>query len=255
MEVITIEQVNKIVDTFKERTKKECYTFEISEEKASITDTKLAGVPYLPEGEELPKDEAGDDMVLFAQINFEDIKLENYPEKGILQIFIGKQTFWPTPYKVKYYEDISLPSRTDIKFNPTEDDFISEEIKLSLKKSITFMPINDYRFFDTFEEVAEEVLGEPTDFDEVSELAEGVDLWDEFCADNGNIGGYADFTQNDPRDGDLDEDFTECIIKVDSNLDFRKIMIGDSGIAWLLITKEDLINKNFENASFDWDCC
>ena len=65
-----------------------------------------------------------------------------------------------------------------------------------------------------------------------------------------------DFTQNDPRNyGQEQSNLTECIVKVDSNLDMDRIYIGDAGIAWLLISEADLKAKRFENAKFDWDCC
>lgn len=68
-----------------------------------------------------------------------------------------------------------------------------------------------------------------------------------------NIGGYADFTQQDPRFGD-NEKRTECLLKIDSYLDER-INIGDAGIIFVLIALNDIKNCQFENATFDWDCC
>ena len=146
---ITLEQAKEIVEEVKKRTAKECYKLSVSEEKASLTDTKLSGIPYMPEGDEFPQDEEGNDMALLAQINFEDIKLENYPEKGILQLFVGTDGAWPTPYKVRYYEDISRPARTDLKFTPMED-FVYEEVKLNLEKSVGYISVNDFRFNDIF---------------------------------------------------------------------------------------------------------
>ena len=32
-------------------------------------------------------------------------------------------------------------------------------------------------------------------------------------------------------------------------------MIGDSGIIFAFISKEDIESGNFENAIVDWDCC
>ncbi len=69
----------------------------------------------------------------------------------------------------------------------------------------------------------------------------------------GNIGGYADFTQSDPREN-VKEDKSECLVKIDSNLG-HGIMIGDSGIIFALISQKDIENCNFENALVDWDCC
>lgn len=48
----------------------------------------------------------------------------------------------------------------------------------------------------------------------------GVDLYDMVCENliihAGNIGGYADFTQSDPRDN-IKEDKAKCLVKIDSN--------------------------------------
>ena len=50
----------------------------------------------------------------------------------------------------------------------------------------------------------------------------------------GNLGGYADFTQTDPRPIKDAENKEECLIKIDSNLG-HGIMIGDSGIIFSFI--------------------
>ena len=68
------------------------------------------------------------------------------------------------------------------------------------------------------------------------------------------LGGYADFTQSDPR-YDVKENRDECLFKLDSCGSYDKISIGDSGILFALISQEDIENKNFENAIVDWDCC
>lgn len=67
------------------------------------------------------------------------------------------------------------------------------------------------------------------------------------------IGGYAYFTQSDPRDNkmvDLKEDL--LLLQIDTA---EKIMFGDYGVANFFIHPEDLINKQFDKAWFNWDCC
>jgi uncharacterized protein YwqG len=93
--------------------------------------------------------------------------------------------------------------------------------------------------------------------DEVTGIKNSADiLYDKMQVEPGLIGGYADFTQSDPRDyGEAWKDYTECLVKIDSNLDMERINMGDAGIAWLLITEDDLKAKRFQNAKFDWDCC
>ena len=55
-----------------------------------IKQSKFLGTPFLPIHTEYPKDKKDIPMILLAQINFEEIPaLENYPTKGILQIFIS----------------------------------------------------------------------------------------------------------------------------------------------------------------------
>jgi len=250
------EKLESLISQIKEKTNKECYIIKVADGEASLTDSKIGGNPYLPEGEELPKSSKDEYMPLFAQINFEGLELENFPNKGILQLFADKDVDWPTDYKFRYYEDISKPSQTEFPEIDLKNFFVERDVKITFEKTITPISINDFRFNDIFCELANELYDIDIDYwmnieDETDVSLD--DIFDAFPHDNGNIGGYPDFTQTDPREDDLDEDYSECLIKIDSCLD-RRIQIGDSGIAWALITKEDLINKNFDNAKFDWDC-
>ena len=251
---VTLEQSKKIVEEIKKRTAKECYKFDLSNENALLTDTKLSGLPYMPVGEEFPKDKNGNDMVLLAQINFKDIKLKNYPEKGIFQIFVQSEVSWPTETKTRYYEDISLPARADLEFKPMEE-FVQKEFKLNVEKTVTSMPINDYRFDKLFQDVTEEIAGERIEFyDLAEEIYDDYNMYKALDTDFGLIGGYADFSVKDPRNNSTDKSYDECLIKVYSGLDMNNIIIGDEGHFWVLIKEEDLKICNFENVSYDWDC-
>ncbi|MBQ8424713.1 MAG: DUF1963 domain-containing protein [Clostridia bacterium] len=253
------EKLKKVIEEVKEKTKKECYVFKRTFDEPLITDSKVGGNPYLPEGEELPKSSKGEYMPLFIQINLDNVNIENFPNKGLLQLFADKDVDWPTDFKFRYYEDYSKPSQTEFPEIDRKYFFVQEEIKIELEKQETFISINDYRFSDLFCEAANKHfdidISYWMDIEDEDDLDVDLDdIFEAFPHDNGNIGGYPDFTQTDPRDGDLDEEYTECLFKLDSCLDSR-IQIGDSGIAWALMTKEDLVNKNFDNARFDWDCC
>ena len=67
-----------------------------------------------------------------------------------------------------------------------------------------------------------------------------------------NIGGYPDFVQDDSGDYNSQKDI--CILKLD-DMSHDDIYIGDSGILRVIVPKEDLKNKIFDNAYLDWDCC
>ncbi|MCB6144241.1 DUF1963 domain-containing protein [Providencia rettgeri] len=73
-------------------------------------------MPYLPLNEKYPTNIEGMPLKLLAQINFAQMpKLENYPEKGILQFFIGGDDLYGADFehrqkqedfRIIYWEDI-----------------------------------------------------------------------------------------------------------------------------------------------------
>ena len=88
----------------------------------------------------------------------------------------------------------------------------------------------------------------------LSELDESVlDLVSESTSNAGNIiGGYADFTQYDPRDcSELLEKYTVTLLQIDS---IDGVMWGDSGIANFFIKPEALKKCDFSDILYNWDC-
>jgi len=250
------ERLDIVIQKLKEKTKKYCYSITVLDEEPSLFDSKIGGVPYIAINEDYPKDSNGDYMPLFIQINFKDIELENYPKNGLLQLFVDKELSYPTQYKVRYIENIDNNYNKNL---PKIDcQFIAQApIKIKLQKNETYMPVNDFRFNTVFCKIFNEVFNSNIahyfDVDEVTGDKNSEELiFNKLEIEKGLVGGYADFTQNDPRNNG-NENLTECLIKIDSYLD-KRIMIGDMGIAWLLISEEDLKAKKFENAQFDWDC-
>ena len=79
-------------------------------------------------------------------------------------------------------------------------------------------------------------------------------IYDECQTTPITLGGYADFTQQDPRTSSSSlANLTECLIKIDSE-GYDKLQIGDAGIISIFISKEDLESANFQKAVLDWDC-
>ena len=216
----------------------------------NFAQSKFLGKPYLPIGFKYPKDNAGKPMVLLAQLNFSEIpKLENYPEKGILQFYISSEDWYDmADYKVVYHEEV--------KDNETNFDFLTEELytdfpvycehSLSFSKQEEYGGIEDFRFDYSFNEL---------DFwefqDKLSKPQQ--EEMDKFFYNIGHkIGGYAYFTQGDPRDYEKDAKNDILLFQIDTD---EQIMFGDSGVANFFINEDDLINKRFEKAYFNWDCC
>jgi len=81
------------------------------------------------------------------------------------------------------------------------------------------------------------------------------ELYDDLCEDQGHkIGGYPFFTQTDPRE--WQEKYKQhdvLLLQIDTD-DSLNIMWGDSGVANFFIKKDDLLNLDFSNVIYNWDC-
>lgn len=252
------EKFNEVIKLFKERTEKECYKIEIVDSEPSILDDKIGGVPYLPIGEEYPQDDKGNYLALLLQVNLKNIDLKGYPQKGILEIFTDSEVDYPCRYSVKYFEE-GLEYQKELPDIDLSDYIVNKSYKITLAKSISYMSVNDYRFNEVISSIVNEVFN--TSFKYCGELDDYFGEFDWFDKLNNSyennaitIGGYADFTQTDPR-YDMSENKDECLFKLDSWADYDKIFIGDSGILFTLISQKDIEECKFENAFVDWDCC
>ena len=71
-----------------------------------LWDSRVGGMPYLPINEKYPTNSAGTPLKLLAQINFTQMpKLENYPEKGILQFFIGGDDLYGADFEQRQKQE------------------------------------------------------------------------------------------------------------------------------------------------------
>jgi len=220
------------------------------DEPTKITESKFLGKPYLPLNVEYPKDKTGKPMIMLAQINFAEIpKLELYPDKGIFQLFVASEDWYDMEdYKILFHEELENYQQ-DFSFLKDElfsDSPIECEHKLSFEKKIEFGSPTDFRFDLNFD--GDDLY----DFQENLDKKEIKELDDFFDSCGHKIGGYAYFTQSDPRDYDEKNINDLLILQIDTD---EKIMFGDSGVANVFINKNDLIEKRFEKAYFNWDCC
>lgn len=108
--------------------------------------------------------------------------------------------------------------------------------------------MGDYRF---------ETL--PIDLDEVIDAENEVEMWDlyeeHFGGQGHKIGGYPFFTQTDPREWEKAyQEHNILLLQIDTDDDLG-IMWGDYGVANFFITKEVLLNLDFSNVLYNWDCC
>ena len=255
------EKINEAIKLFKERTEKDCYQINYTEGETGILDDKIGGKPYLPVGEEYPKDRSGNYMALLLQLNLKDIDLEGYPRKGILEIFVDKNVSFPCDYAVRYFEE-GLEYQTDLPDVDVSEFIADTTYKITVEKAKSYMQFNDYMFYKTFMACVNEIMGTNiTKVFELDQILEGDDWYEKMAQECPTpsiyIGGNINCTQNDPRDNlkGNHQEKTETLFVFDSYCDLKKFNIGDAGIIFGIISKEDIKNCNFQNALVDWDCC
>lgn len=210
-------------------------------------ESKCGGCPYLENADDYPFDENGNPMMFLAQINLDEMPpLEDFPEHGILQFYIGDDDYFGlnSACKVVYIPKYTTDINTLINKNPFEESYkgytpFTREGKMNFTKTTRFIGTECAAFYENLKDIATE--------DEMDAL---YDLcYPEGCL----VGGYPLFVQHTPPyydNGELDV----LLLQLDCE-DECGIMFGDSGNCVFLISKEDLKNGIFDNVEFDWQCC
>ena len=249
--------------------------------RTSVFDSKFLGTPYMPKDFEYPHDPDGRALSFLAQINFDDVPpLPDYPESGILQFYISdavrsrrqvwglehtstepydakaqfelqqKQNFFRVVWHEEVIEDETALSSQDHRRAGSVLP-ISDEAKLTFEAGTGYPVPGDYRFdkifgadgyefFDRFGEESESVYVRYTSHIGIRSIA-----W---------IGGYAFFTQWDPRYADPDEDWLLLLeIQSSTSLDQPEVMWGDAGIGAFFIRRSDLLKRDFSRVLYHWD--
>src|SRR6478672_1471352 len=207
-------------------------------ETLSLKQSKFLGSPFLPTVHEYPTSKFGKPLVLFAQINFEEIPpLKDYPRKGIFQIFTSNM-FWDLMddeyYVFLYHENTDQECHNDFSF--LADDLyeglpINCEHKLTFSKNVEYGGSEDSRFDLSFNGKSVYEFREDLNTDEQKMLDEL------FYTAGHKIGGYAYFTQADPRAYDPEKKNDLLLLQIDSD---KEIMFGDAGVSNVFISAENL---------------
>ncbi len=251
------EKFSKVIDLFKEKTKKDCYKIDLVVDSPTILDDKIGGLPYLPIGEPYPKDKEGNNLALLLQVNLKNIDLPGYPKNGILEIFTDKDVKYPIEYVIKYFQE-GLDYQTTLPQIDLSNYIVNTAYKIKLTKDVCYMPLNDYRFIKTFTPIVnKEFATNLSSYADLDKYFQDFAWYDKVINSLNNpsitIGGYADFVQYDPR-SNIKENKDECLFKLDSWLDPSKFHIGDMGILSVLISNKDIEHKDFQRATIDYDC-
>lgn len=226
------------------------------------TSSHFGYYPFLPHGFDYPIDGEGKPMLPLAQLNFAEMPaLQGYPAKGILQFYIAAteaygldfdDPFNPSAARVVYFEDPQFTEMADdIAFlAPLINSEFSPVLKphtLSFSLQNEYIGIGDihnkepgvfdlHAYVDTFSGNTKKVLEK--------------EIYDVFLPMGHKVGGYAYFTQNEPRDATTKN--YKLLFQLDSG---DEIMWGDVGVGNFFIHPEALAKKDFSRVMYNWDCC
>lgn len=228
--------------------------------------SKFGGVPYWPKGMDYPRTSKGDPLYMLAQLNLAELPpLPGYPKSGMLQFFVADDESMGLEFgegleetirrnsdgsrsRVVFHRDVveataqlehDLPQASDAEIMP-----LSGEYTLSFTHEAQLPLHTDHRF-------AAAVANLDEIHDDVMEK-----LWEESEATTQTrIGGYAYFTQDDPRHG-LEPGEWLLLFQMDTDDTAGvDIMWGDSGVGNWFIHRDDLARGDFSRVWFNWDCC
>jgi uncharacterized protein YwqG len=252
--------------------------------KATLWQSKFAGLPYLPKGVDYPKTPQGDYLYLLAQINFSEVpNLEGFPRQGILQFYLAEDELYgkdfdnqtnqtgfrvlffsePEPDESKLVTDFDfLPSLWDrneyyipfqAKSNYSPD--LSECFSLKFKQKLAPITLRDYHCKKL---IGSDFLAEPdSDADESMEkkyYQTREEYFKRYEAGH-RLGGYPFFSQRDPRSA-LSEDEGYILLLQIHNEHTRKIevMWGDMGVCNFFIKPSSLAQLDFSDVLYCWEC-
>ena len=286
------EKYKKAMQVLEERTSVPMMNVKLIDNNPTIFDSRVGGVVgYLPKGEKIPTDSKGNQLRLLAQINCEDVGLEEFPEKGILQFWVLNDDSYglnfnnstkQDTFRVIYHENIDrtvneqdiLSQVVKTAYEISDDYFVIQpsnaKLGLEFEKTQGFLTDCDYRFEDIFfNDIFKKLFpydenDEDYEIESYYELIESLGEFDDVCAENSKrkdghkIGGYPRFTQIDPRKYHKDFNrFDYLLFQLDTDRYKEagiEVMWGDYGIGNFFINKEKLKAKDFSDVLYNWDC-
>lgn len=276
--MITLEDINIVIEEIKKNNSHECINIIIEENNSlNLTDSKFGGLPYISTDSDTPKDSNGNQLALLAQINCSDLP-ENtlYPKDGLLQFWISRNDDFgldnKKDYCVKYIKDIednitkeSILTKYKLLDEENSDEYSpfnkkNTSFALKFEKGISTITSTDFLFEDIALKTIHELFPDENIKDLYDDLERDVfnTLFKAFNGVDHAIGAYPTFTQWDPRNPEEKDAYGITLLQVESHWNNdpnnSEIMWGDSGVANFFINKEKLEHLNFEDVLFNWDC-
>lgn len=239
----------------------------------TVYQSKFGGIPYLPEHFPYPHSKLHPEqpLRLLAQINFAEMPhLDDYPEQGILQIYLNPaddqyfgcdkqlahfehmQPENQSEYRVIYHEtvDMSAPLSNDI---PAYDgEFLAEQPeRITFAEKVGYMPYDSGSdaFLEAFAEIYNSYAEQPVESKDALLALDGCELALEKTFPNRarhQLGGY--------RADVWDARWMDTEVLLLQIISDDSMQWGDDGIAHFTMKRDDLRRRDFSRVDYDWEC-
>lgn len=259
--------------------------------KISLTSSKFGGLPYWDKSRPYPTDKNGNKLKLLAQFNLREVSKECQsnigllPNEGILQFFLLSSDDYLYGSDLDDYTNnnhFRVIYHSSINPNITEEDILDSHIPTADSSAVDYEPITGVIGLDF--KVQKKASPEYGDFKKIfikkaamygwkiEEKTDGFgDLYDCLDSDVGDelfecahteencLLGYPVFVQYDPRFDD--EQYAQYDTQLfqmvsydeEEGTDFVAVW-GDMGVAHFFINHNKLIEKDFSDILYYWDC-
>ena len=235
-----------------------------SHDELALEQSKFGYYPCMPLDFEYPRDASGQFMYPLAQVNFRETPpLQGYPRSGYLQFYISATSdlygadfdnpLLQKDFRVLFFEENEVEKyKADFSF--LDETMASETLPLNKPYALAFSPKDDYAGMGDVRHDDNETFNLHMIIEQHPEIDDelGNAAFDSFSAQGHKIGGYANFTQTDPRSYKPDYMHYILLLQIDTDDD---IMWGDSGVGNFFIHPDDLAKMDFSKVMYTWDCC
>ncbi|MCE6959309.1 DUF1963 domain-containing protein [Cereibacter sphaeroides] len=230
-------------------------------DSAAVRGSRLGGRPALIRGEAWPRDDEGHPMTFLLQVDLKAMpKIDLLPRDGLLQIFLGDDeefgAGWHSPLD-GFFLIRHIPEGTPLvagqapegwtpDFSPVQGEAIGLEGRLVIMQPDAREGAL-VRSRTPFAEAIAAFRKHTRLADDLEELLDGSeeerpDLW---------LGGFTNFTRNDPRAREGLEHLVP-LLTCDS---FGPVAWGDAGVASFLVEPQAARGGDFAGAAYSWDAC
>ncbi len=222
-------------------------------------ESKVGGTPYMTKDAVWPCAPDGRELFFLAQINCADLPaLAPFPQEGMLQFFIHDDDLYgmdfddgenPDTFRIVFHPKVVRDQgalRTKFQLMRDYDELPhhpDESYPLVFALSEEVVPLSDYSFYQHFGDDFFRQFGE-------NEWTLQEAFGKKVRADGHKMGGYAYFTQDDPR---KTADPMLLLFQLDSD-ERMDLMWGDMGVGHFFIRERDLVARDFSRVLYDWDC-